>query len=70
MRIGINALSVAPDSEYIGLGLSSPRARLDLLGGIRTSQGQATSSTSNVGYAFASDGDTGLFSAGQSFAIV
>jgi hypothetical protein len=50
-------------SKLIIGGSSTPRATLDVLGGVRAKQGAPTvGNTSNFGYAFEGDGDTGMFS--------
>jgi len=52
----------------VGIGLLSgttPKAKLDVAGGIRTNKGDSIQGDgANVGYAFESDGDTGMFSYG------
>lgn len=49
----------------VGIGITSPRARLDVEGGIRAATNVPNSgNTTSRGYAFADDGDTGMFRLG------
>jgi len=51
----------------VGIGTATPRAKLDIVGGIRTAKGDPMQGDgANVGYAFDGDGDTGMFAVGGS----
>lgn len=50
-----------PTTGAVGIGTGTPRSRLDVVGGLRAQTGNPSGDGSNVGYAFADDGDTGMF---------
>lgn len=50
----------------VGIGNTNPRAKLDVIGGIRSQKGSPTDDSGNVGYSFDGDGDTGMFAEGGS----
>jgi len=61
----LNSRFAQSASHNVGIGTRTPRARLDIVGGIRTAKGDSIQGdVANVGYAFESDGDTGMFSYG------
>lgn len=46
----------------VGINTNTPASTLQVVGGIRAIQGLPADNTSNVGYSFGDDGDTGMFS--------
>lgn len=53
-------------AQNTGIGTTAPKAKLDVIGGIRVLKGLPTTTAdgSNIGYAFDQDGDTGMFADG------
>jgi len=68
VSIAEQQLGLSPKPGNVGIGLmagTDPKAKLDVAGGIRTKKGDSMEADdANVGYAFESDGDTGMFSYG------
>jgi len=59
-----DALVVQQSTGNVGIGTDNPRAKLDVIGGIRAQKGAPANDSGNVGYAFETDGDTGMFAEG------
>ena len=58
---GTNQMVVRSDGK-VGIGTINPLSSLQVVGGIRASEGNpASTNSSNVGFTFEGDGDTGLF---------
>ncbi len=68
-RVNINNSAIYSDfdTRYVGIRTSVPRSSLEVNGGIRARMGAPAGgdSQSIVGYAFGSDGDTGMFAPGN-----
>ncbi|MFA5200359.1 MAG: hypothetical protein WC442_05600, partial [Candidatus Omnitrophota bacterium] len=49
----------------VGIGITTPRSMLDVAGGVRANKGNTWGNdSSNVGFSFEQDGDTGMFAVG------
>ena len=56
IQFGVKAVTIEGISEFVSVGASSPRAQLDVSGGVRAQKGEPFSNSANLGYSYEADG--------------